>query len=1123
MRLAPDIWELNPESLDFRAAKRAADAKGWLRPWAIVAFNMLLAAALDAWAFFGRAMPGVSTRQILSQLREEGTPPVSNILWGYIVRAGDAFPGIPVTAWMAGVSMACGVLCVGILTAMMLHRGYWVVEKSSPDAVRRESWARRLAALSAGIFLAVSAPFWVASTRSFPMTFHLLMVLGWAVLHEAYKKTGRRAFLGLSLFTWGVLATQTDTGWFMAPVVLWMAMREMVHWSHHKSWLAWLVYVFSAAAGLSLYAVMAWLVVRRGAWVGMYAGGMAEAFPAIFRAQFAGLLAMHFSPALLVFGCVLGIPWLVLFVMSHRCPWCYESAEIGIRVLFGIGLATIAWTPPYAPCFLVVGGLVDPPVVPSLILAVCFGCVVGETWIMGDLRPRIDNTGPKRFLRRSMAVLALLLVPAAAGAGVWNAGLVKIPGGLWTFDAMRDLFAQRGDRDVMLCGAPFDDLTIMEMREERMPWIVMSYSRARTPQYLKLLAMRFPKGAEEGFFFSQGNFDAGMRTWLDREEGLKRTMVLGRPDLYLEYGWMAPVGIAYRIELSPDDIPLDGVLASQRPFWEKVADAAGLEWRPLNPYLPFWRQCNAIVARQANDAGVRAAGEGRLELADELFALADRISPSNLSVKMNRYRVGQRLGLPEEELAARREAYENETWASVQARWVLAAYLGYVWDPDGWMRDGVVWALSGAPLNEPGARRKSALDRAVDGRFERWLNQAYLVAGREDLPENVYRQKMMDNPWGVEPLLELARLALRDKHPDIAEAYLHEAVEHGLKTASIPFEWAMTDFVRLRFAGWEGRKDRDFPAGKTLDALELQSPLHDPGLWLDRDGRVRPAAEVFTQLAEATPADMRIWMTLYLLADGAEPESDRIEKILKTQRPNDADLWLSLCDLHIKREEWEKARDELNRALSLDAERIALWEMSMSIAEHYGNVKLLLSAKNRLLRMQPFHFLAQQQQGQELYVRGDLEGAAKVFEQGIFFKRDPVLLNNLAHVLTDLDADGNYRDAILLVDEAIKRDPDRLGFYATRANIHLRHGETRRALDDIRLATGGKSPGIPELLLLAEICRAMDDAPHAESALKRIAEKKTRPRFDEQQRIYAVRDWLDHRRAAEDGAEGGGK
>ena len=1109
MQLNPDIWSLNPEDLDLRALKHEADSKGFPRPWHIIVFNALVALGLDLWAFFGGAMPGISTRLLLSHLREEGTPATGNILWGYLVRLGEYVPGLSITQWTAGVSMACGVACVALLTGLLLHKGYWVVEKSSPAAVKRESWGRRLAGLSGGLFMAVNAPWWVASTRAFPMTFHVLLLLGVFCLFEAYRKTGRRWWLFAFLFFWGVHATQSDTGWYLAPVVLWMAGREMVHWDHHKSWWTWVLYFAAAAAGLSLYVGLACLTANRGSWLGMYPGGAWDAFKDIFRTQFSSLAMMKFSPALLVFGCILAVPWCTLFLLSHRCPWCYEGAEIWIRVVFGLGLASIAWTPPYSPCYLVPGGLDDPPVVPSLILAVCFGCTIGEIWLMGDLRPRIDNTFGKRLLRRCMTLLTVLLVPAAVAGVVHNAPLVKVPSGLWTQSAIHQLFGQRGQRSVVLCGAPFDDLVLMETRESGIPMAVMSYSRAGNPQYLKLLSRRFAGLGQASVFFAEGNFDAGMRTWLGEEEQLERTLAIGRPDMFNEYGWMAPVGIAYRIEVHPDRIPLDEVLDSQRTFWESVADEAGTVISPDNPYWRFWMQCNAIVARSVNDAAVRAAEAGRLLLAEDLLSLADQIMPENLSVKMNRVRVAEKLGLPGEEIAARREAWDNLMWGQLGARWVLGAHFGYIWDAHGWMRDGTVWALSGAPLTEAGARRKSALDLAVDGRFEKWIDQAFIVAGQDDVGEIAYRQVLMANPWATRPLLELARLALRDKHVEIAEAYLAEARDRGVKPEETIYEWAMTDYARLLFARWKGKKDGQFPAGRRLSSLRLSSPLHDPGLWCRPDGTVRGAAEVFRGLSRVAVGDMRLWMTLYLLADGAQPESDEIEKLLKAQRINDPDLWLTLCSVHIQREEWDKAKLELERVLNMDTERVPLWEMTMSIAEHFGNPKLLVSAKNRLLRMQPFHFLAQQQMGEELYSKGDLEGAAKVFRLGIFYKRDPVLLNNLAHVLIETDPVANYEEALQLVNEAIKRDPDRLGFYGTRAKIHLSHGDSDAALRDARQALTRKEPGISDYLLLAEICRARGDVVHAEAALRRAGVVKARPRFNERTRMFALRDWID--------------
>ena len=1110
MRLPPDIWELNPENLDFKQARRDADAQGWLRPWMVLAFNVLVALALDVWGFFGHPMPGAPARLVLSHLREDGTPPVSNVLWGYFVRLGDRLPFVDISAWMAGVSAFFGVLCVFVLTWLLLHKGYWVVEKSSPPAVLRESWSRRLAALGGGLYLAVSTPFWVASTRAYPMTFHLFLLLVVACFFEAYRKTGLLRWMGLCLFLWGVLATQTDTAWFFAPVVFWLVVREMIHWNHHLSWKAWLMLVFAPAAGLSYYAVLAWQLWRRGEWLQLYSGGISEALLDILKAQFAPVYAMHFSPAILVFAAELAVPWCTLFLLSHRCPWCYESGEILIRILFGVILVVLAWTPPFSPCFLAPGGLWDPPLVPYLILALCVGCLVGESWIMGDIRPRIDNSSGKRLLRRFFSFFTFALLAGIAASLARNAPMVRIPDRLWTFDALDDIFRHRGERDVIICGTPFDDLLILQAREKKLDIGIVSTSRVSSRAYLRLMANRFAFAPAVAECFSRGSFEEGIRLWLDNPELVARSMTIGRPDLYNEYGWLAPVGIATRIETDPALAAIPPVIATQLPIWERVADQAGIDFHPYNPYGAFWKSCLAIIARQINDVAVLSAENGDFATADRILLLAERIAPANLSVKMNLERVAQAAGFPEEEVARRREERERQSYVNMGLRWMLGAYFGYVWQPRDWMREGVVWALSGTPLAEAGARRKPALDVAADGRYEKWLDRAFMVIGQDEVSETAYRQILMGNPWLTFPLVQLSRLALRAKQPEIAEAYLVEAQNRGEDPDKLSFEWLMVDYTRLLFSDWPGQNAETavFPVGVPIDDIVLSSPLHNPAAWLAPDNTVRDPSAVLRELSEVAVGEMRIWMTLYLLADGRQPESDIIEKILKTQRANDPDLWLTMCSVHIHRKEWDKARDELDQVLKLDVERVAVWEMTMDIAQHNHDLHLLVSAKNRLLRMRPFHYLAQQQLGAELYQRGDLEGAARVYERGVFFKRDPVLLNNLAYVLSEIDPVGNHDTAYSLVSEAIKRDPDRREFFNTRAAISLHGGDTDTALADLRALMAVQTPTLADWLLLAEICKARNDPDHARRALRQLEALPERPRFQDRTRIFAVKDWL---------------
>ncbi|MBR6022456.1 MAG: hypothetical protein IK066_08580, partial [Kiritimatiellae bacterium] len=696
-------------------------------------------------------------------------------------------------------------------------------------------------------------------------------------------------------------------------------------------------------------------------------------------------------------------------------------------------------------------------------------------------------------------------------AGAWrNATLVRVPRGLWTLDAVKDIEAQREGRRVMLCGPPFDDLVSLETRGEEVPWVVASPARAREPAVLRRLAEGLGSSEAASGFMRAGAYEAAVRAWLDEAGNLAETLAIGAPDLYREYGWMAPAGIAWRIETSPERANLDDIVRTQGPLWERAAAQDGAKLSDWNPYASYWKQCRALLARQINDVAVRAADEGRLELADHLLGLADRVSPGNLSVKMNLERVGEKLGLGEEEMAERREYRERESWDDPGHRWGLGAYMGYVHEPETWMAAGMGWALSGAPTSEAGVRRKSPLEAAEDGRFAKWVDRAFLAAGREERGERSHRQEMMASPWKAEPLLELARIALKEKRVEAAEAYLLEAGDRGMKPPKIPFEWAMVDYVRLLCAGPGGK----FPAGRAVAGLAMPGALRDARAWVAKDGTVRDPSDVFGELALHDVGDMRVWMTLLLLADGREPDTSRIEKTLKSQRVADPDLWLTLCSLHIERGEWEKARSELNRMLRTDLDRVPLWEMTMSIAGHFGEEHLAAAARNRLLRMRPYHYLAQDRIGEELRARGDLEGAVRAFEIGVLSKRDPALLEHLAKTLSDLDPEKNAGAALGLVDEAIKRDPERMGLRLTRASLWLKAGNGDEALKDVGYAMSHRAPGVGDYVLLAEICKARGDAAHARLALRRIEALGVQPKFAEQTRIFAVRDWLDEEETA---------
>lgn len=1072
--------------------------RGWMRPWMAVALPAALAAGLDIWGFFGRAMPGVSSRWVLEQLEGDAT---AHWLWGWMVRAAERLPGWETSAWLAGISLLFGVWSVGLLAWLLVRTPHRMAGEMTPARVEREREGRWVAGLAGGVWLAVSAPFWLASTRAGPETFHAWLLLGALRLFWGYRETGRVRWLAGSFAAWGVLSSQTATGWFLGPFLLWEAFWESVRWGRHGNLRTWAALAAGAAAGLSLFAAEGWWLLQTG----RAPGGLWNAICAVAEGEFAGLKNISLSPALLVFGAELGVPWATMYWLSHRSPWHYERGERLFRLFLGTALAVVAWTPVFAPCFLVPGGLMAPLAAPQLALAACFGSVTGEMWILGDVRDAARGESRwRRLLRRATGWTAAAMGVVSIAAVGRNAGLVRIPGDLWTLEATRALAESAARRRVVFCGPPFDDLLGLAARERGgKEWTTASAGASRDSGRSRQLGERFA-GTEAGELFAKGAWDAGLRAWLGKENGVPQTLAVGNPVPYRGYARLVPEGLAWRLEEPGGTTDLAATLEREESLWRKAAEQAERRLPAANPYLPYWNLCRHLLGRSVNDTAVAAAGQGDWEKADRLLESAERIAPGNLSVKMNRERAGAELGLPEDEMAARRAYREDDAWEKSGSRWMLGTQWGYLHDPESWVREGAVWALSGAP-GEEGALRRDPATAAEETDFAKWVDRAFLAVGREEIPEQALRMALASNPWSAEPLLELYRTALREGRTDAAEGYLREAEDRGVRAESIPFEWRMVDYARLAAAGGgEG-----FPEGRPLADVLGESPLHDPEAWSDGEGKVRKPADVFEELVKKDSVDLRPWMAMYLLADGREPESGRIERVFRERRRAEPELWLALCDLLIERGDWEKARDGLNRVLAANAERAIVWELAMPIAQHYGNDRLTAAARDRLSNIRPGHYLAQEEIGRERLERGDLEGAARAFGLGVLHKRDPALLEHLAGVLYQLDPTANADEAIELVEESIRRAPNRLGPRRTLAAIELSMGEAEDALRNVVREMTSGSPVLADYLLLAEICRAQGDARHARLALRRIENLPEKPQFDEMTRITALREWLD--------------
>lgn len=1114
------------EKLQWGSARRAMEDgvhfPGHLQPdpyrnrfppnWAVVGAVALAATALYAWGFIGAPTPGAATAATLDQLLPRVRLPLTGLWWGVLVRAALRIHVSTLTARVAFLSAACGTAAAALMAALMLRMGYLVRNEVPESALVREAQARKLSALAAGLFLAAMPPMWLASTRCLPTAFHLLLTLGGVWVLSEFQRKGGRWRLGWAAFHWTAIALECPGTVLFWPATLYFGVREVFHRNLHRRARTWLAGAAGAAAGTSTWWLAAWRVWSWGrAAAGAGQESVVAALAAVARAATADWMVLRFSPALLVFLSVLMIPCGVLFWLSRRCPWFYERGEVLIRVLFGAGLAGVAWNAVYSPSFLV-GGMQDPAVLPNAVLAVCFGYVAGEFWIMGQQGLGLGG-GQRRKWRKTVAsAFALALPLAVVLAPAHTHRSVVLPKGHWSLRLADDTLDRASDRKAVVVAAPMDDLFLLSIVEKGRAHFPFSPSRAWDKAYLGWLGRLLPASNPAKAPLENRDYQTALQAWLEDDGLLEATLVVDHPILYREYAWLSPVGIGYRMWAKEVGADPARAAADEEPFWRTVAEDP-LELPPEHPhaaYLAFFRD---RVARAANDTGVALAERGDEAKAEELFRLVLRIDPEHLSARMNLLRICEKRHSGEEETADMRAAWERDLWGAGGKKWGLEPRYGLVWEAEEWMRAGAVWALSGAPLSAPAARRRNAPGEAIDENYARWIDWAFLMRGDPDWTERNYRERLMGNPWDTDSVLALGRLAMKAQQWEIAEAYIREAVAMGQSEESVLFEWTMKDFLQLAMSGafrgnaavpatWRGMRDGGKGEG------EGKVRVHDAPRWRRADGGLRDPREVFRRLAGEAVGDMRIWMTLYLLGgDGAEYGRERIEKILTTQRPNDPALWLTLADVHATEGDWTKAKKEIRKAMELDVARVALWELALTMAEHYANQELFLAAQKQLTRLQPNHHMVFQNTGNDLYAQGDLQGAIRTFRQGVFLKRDPILLNNLAYVLNEESAE-NYEDALSLVDEAIIRNPDQARFWDTRATIHQTHGAYQEALRDV-MELIRREPTRANHLTAAEICRKAGWKTTARQLLERIPDLPGNMDFREQERLRELQRWVE--------------
>ena len=978
------------------------------------------------------AFPGLPTWILMNHLRMEVAPPALDALWGILVRRCVHLPWLRVAGWMGLFSAVCGAASVALTGRLMVRVGYLIRNEPGAESFAREARARRLSGLVAGFYLACSIPMWVASTRSLPDSFHLLLLVVTAYVFSEYQHWGRLWRLGLLTFLYGVGLTESGTFLVFLPVAIFLVAREMFRWRSLWAWRAQLVAWGGLLAGLALYGLAAYLLFRRAGAAGLYDSRL-DAFSQIVREQVQQIIQVRFSPGFPVVMFVTLMPWLTLFAMSRRSPWFYEWGQVVVRLIFVGGLLGVLYNATYSPWRLLGMGYLA--VTPYLLLAVGMGYMAGEFWILGEVQVLADHHPATRIVRRMSSGFALALPIAVLASGAFNWNIVDGRYGKCVEESALEILDRLDGRDIVFSSGLLDDPLRMTAWELRAPVRIISAARTGSALYLNKVAGMFAE-SDLKMPLLQGDFGKFIDVLLMSEAGPERVAIIDMPDVFREFGYLVPDGFLYRLEASADRVDPAAQVETQRAFWARMVQMAEAPAPEENLVRPFQDQLLLQASKVANNLGVLLAERGDLPGALDVFRTARRMYPENLSALLNLIEVGRDRELAE--MAEWEAAWDEVLERARGGRWVLAIRYGNVWNARAWVRRGHVWALSGVPSRVEGSRRNPVPEEEDETALMNWLDQAYLETGGRTRDETYYRGVLMREERDTAALISLCRLAMRRNDPEAAEAYMAEALAVGLPEEDVWFDRAMVDYVR---------GDRE----KARTAIE--------------------------ELSRLTPGDARVWMTLVLLTDAQDPLNEQAIKTLQSHRSAGLGARLALASVFMSREEWDRALAELELAVLIDSKNLQVWEMMAALANATGRPALMQSSLRALQARDPNHFLRFQSKGIELYQSGKLAEAEAEFRQGIRRKRDSRLLNNLAHIL--MEQDRNLQEALELVNEAIRREGTQAVYLSTRAAIYLKLGRYDEARVDLQegLKRRGRNTGL--LLMLAQSYEGLGDRERA--------------------------------------------
>ena len=357
----------------------------------------------------------------------------------------------------------------------------------------------------------------------------------------------------------------------------------------------------------------------------------------------------------------------------------------------------------------------------------------------------------------------------------------------------------------------------------------------------------------------------------------------------------------------------------------------------------------------------------------------------------------------------------------------------------------------------------------MDAGVKAFLARAYLHGGDVERSERFYRELLEADAMDVKSLLMLVQLSIRAEDYAEAERLLARAEEAGVDPDYLRFERAVLAYLR-------GEPD------VALDALK--------------------------KLVAVRRGDLRAWALIAMLTgDGRDDATyEQALDALQDQRAASPDVRLMLAELFIKREEWARARTELDQAVRMNPRLVRAWELLVNVDFQERKRELAEDHVRILLTIDPENYIGNRMLGSFQYDRGQYALAESSFRAALAAKRTAGILNDLAYLLLLKDETPEEADA--LIREALALEPGNLLCLSTRAELRLRQERVEEAVADIQQLLAAMPNHAPAMLLAARAYEAREQLEAARELALLLADRQGELPPEQQETLQALLDRL---------------